>query len=542
MRAGRYTLKTRLAVGGMGEVWLASDEGPHGYRKTVVIKRMLPEAAAFLDYFTNEARLGARLTHQNIVQVLDFFVDEGKHNIVMEYVEGVSVLDLLARGPLTPEQAVFIATQALKGLEFAHNATIDGQPANIVHRDLSPDNLLVSCDAEVKLTDFGIAKANVAWRLQTEAGFKGKWGYISPEALLGQHVDRRADVYGMGVVLYEMLARRRAFPQSSSAYHMTNQIVDGRAEPLAQVAPAVPPAVVAIVEQMMRANRYERLGSAAEAREALLRALPTCIPAERSLAELVQRLSLKRRRLTSPFLRADERSRLAEGAVASTLPHEDTDKLDNAPTRERTLPPLRPTDAAALGDERLAIPPDPSDLAGEPSARLEVPRARGRALAGLAIAAAVAAIPSALYLATHVRVPAQVVATATASPPPAATPGPTTPALAAAPATAEPTPSPPARAPLAPKPAPSRPPSDVARAAASGYISVERMAERTNVSIDGVAIGQAPIHDFEISPGHHELLLTFGGAYVPVREHLQLHANERIVIRAPNRSAARAEQ
>src|SRR5262249_49097541 len=152
------------------------------------------------------------LTHQNIVQVFDFFVEDGRYSIAMEYVEGANVLDLLERRELQPDQAVYIAAQALKGLEFAHNATIDGEPANIVHRDLSPDNLLVSCDAEVKVSDFGIAKASVAWRKEIEASFRGKWGYIAPEALLGQEVDRRADVYAMGVVLYEMLAHMRAFP------------------------------------------------------------------------------------------------------------------------------------------------------------------------------------------------------------------------------------------------------------------------------------------------------------------------------------------
>src|SRR5262249_38675045 len=160
------------------------------------------------------------------------------------------VLEILKRQALTVDQAVLIATQALKGLEFAHNATIDGQPANIVHRDLSPDNLLISCDAEVKLTDFGIAKTTVSWRQQTEAGFKGKWGYISPEALTGGHVDRRADVYAMGVVLYEMLSRQRAFGKASSAYHLTNRILEGQVEPLARIAPHVPAPIVEIVERM----------------------------------------------------------------------------------------------------------------------------------------------------------------------------------------------------------------------------------------------------------------------------------------------------
>ncbi len=296
----------------MGEVWLATDEGPHGFRKNVVLKTMLPEAARFLDYFTSEARLGARLHHQNIVNVLDFFVDDGRHYLVLEYVEGSDLLDLMEHARLTPEMAVYVIAQALRGLEYAHNATIDGRPAQIVHRDISPDNILLSCDAEVKISDFGIAKAEVAWRERTTGNpFKGKWGYVSPEMLLGQDVDRRADVYQMGVVLYELLTGGRAFPGGSSTYHLAAVIVEGKIAPLRQLAPQLPNSLVSVVERMMQPERDQRMPTAEAARTALMKAMPECVHAERALGELVRRATAPKRRLTSPFLRP------GEGGVAS---------------------------------------------------------------------------------------------------------------------------------------------------------------------------------------------------------------------------------
>jgi serine/threonine-protein kinase len=286
VRVRDYTLEERLGAGGMGEVWLATDEGPHGFRKRVVLKTMLPEAARYLDHFTGEARLGARLHHQNLVNVLDFFVDGGRHYLVLEHVDGTTLEELSG---LSAEESVYVACAALRGLDYAHNAVIDGRAANIVHRDLSPDNLLVSRDAEVKVSDFGIARAEVAWREQTTGNpFKGKWGYVSPEMLLGLDVDRRADVYQMGVVLYEMLAGARAFPGGSSTYEMASVIVDGKLRPLAELAPALPKPLIAIVERMLHPDRDQRLATADEARTALMKALPEHVHAERALAERVR--------------------------------------------------------------------------------------------------------------------------------------------------------------------------------------------------------------------------------------------------------------
>ena len=332
MRVRDYTLRLRLGAGGMGEVWLATDEGPHGYRKNVVLKTLLPEAARFLAYFTSEARLGARLSHQNLVNVIDFFVEDGRHYLALEYVEGGDLESLLDAERLSAEMAVSIACSVLRGLEYAHNVRIDGKPANIVHRDISPDNILISCDAEVKVSDFGIAKAEVAWRERTTGNpFKGKWGYVSPEMLLGHDVDRRADVYQVGVVLYEMLTGARAFPGGSSTYHQAAVIVEGKARPIRELNSALPNSLASVVECMMSPERDRRMATAEEARTALLRALPECVHAERPLADLVRRVTAPKRRLTSPFLRAGEGELAQPGVVIAADPDHETvrNHLDN---------------------------------------------------------------------------------------------------------------------------------------------------------------------------------------------------------------------
>jgi serine/threonine protein kinase len=367
LRVRDYTLKVRLGAGGMGEVWLATDEGPHGFRKNVVLKTMLPEAARFLDYFTSEARLGAKLHHQNVVNVIDFFVDGGRHYLVLEYVEGIDLLALIEKARLTPEQSVYVACQALRGLHYAHEAVLDGRPARIVHRDISPDNILVSLGAEVKVSDFGIAKAEVAWREKTTGNpFKGKWGYVSPEMLLGQDVDARADIYQMGVVLYEMLTGGRAFPGGSSTYHLAAVIVEGKVPPLGQVAPELPNSLVSVVECMMHPEREQRMPTAEAARTALMKAMPEHVHAERSLGELVRRATAKGRRPTSPFLRPGEGVVAAPAAPAVVMAAAPLDETVRVAPSEISPAPSGGVPSSVIEDESHELRLGPADEEREP--------------------------------------------------------------------------------------------------------------------------------------------------------------------------------
>lgn len=211
---GRYKLLRLLATGGMGEVFLARQEGPAGFTKTVVIKRILRHLATdqnFIDLFLNEARLAAQLQHPHIAQVFGLENEGNTWFIAMEYVHGRSLRDVIGTAKskglkVPPRIAARLASQALQGLHFAHELTDErGQPLGILHRDVSPENLLVSFSGVVKLVDFGIARA-MSGSVARVGRPRGKLSYMAPELTqTGATIDRRVDVYGMGVVLAESL-------------------------------------------------------------------------------------------------------------------------------------------------------------------------------------------------------------------------------------------------------------------------------------------------------------------------------------------------
>ncbi len=207
---GRYQLKERLALGGMAELFLAEVAGAHGFAKSVVIKRILPtlaEDAQFTSMFISEAKFTAQLSHPNIAQTLEL-CNEGKQLfIVMEYIDGLDVLALLRecahrRSRVPAEVSVYIIKEVLDALDFAHKLTSDdGKPLGIVHRDVSPSNIILSTRGDVKLIDFGIAHAMAETGKTNSGTLKGKYGYMSPEQVLGQEISPKSDVFAAGVVL-----------------------------------------------------------------------------------------------------------------------------------------------------------------------------------------------------------------------------------------------------------------------------------------------------------------------------------------------------
>jgi serine/threonine-protein kinase len=251
-RLGRYRLLKLIATGGMGEVFLARQEGPGGFAKTVVIKRILRHLArdqGFIDLFVNEAKLAAQLQHPHIAQVFGLEREGDSWFISMEYVHGRSLRDVLDEAgrrqlKIPARIAVRLASQALQGLHFAHELKDErGQPLGILHRDVTPENLLVGFSGSVKLVDFGIARAmNGA---ETRVGRpRGKVAYMAPELTVsGAPVDRRADVYAVGVVLYEALTLKRPANAPTTAdealaprrpYEADPQLPDGLNELLAK--------------------------------------------------------------------------------------------------------------------------------------------------------------------------------------------------------------------------------------------------------------------------------------------------------------------
>lgn len=219
-KLGRYELLRRLAIGGMGEIYLARTRGAGGFEKQVIIKTILPHLAAedeFVTKFLDEGRIVVQLTHGNIVPVFDMGEEDGEYFIAMEYVPGLDVRAILKRLSARDEQlpvelALYIGCEVCKGLGYAHRKVgSDGEALSIVHRDVSPSNVLVSQEGEVKIIDFGIARATNKLSQTASGAIQGKCCYMSPEQARGQPLDARSDIFSAGVLLYEMLTLTRPF-------------------------------------------------------------------------------------------------------------------------------------------------------------------------------------------------------------------------------------------------------------------------------------------------------------------------------------------
>jgi serine/threonine-protein kinase len=272
--AGKYQLLARLGQGGMADVFLAVARGPLGFNKLVVLKRLRTndEDDQALQMFLDEARLAARLKHPNIVDTYDVGQEVDSYFIAMEYLEGQPlsrVLKAVGTTRVHPTIWVHIVAEALHGLHHAHELRdYDGSALQIVHRDVSPHNIFVTYEAEVKVVDFGIAKTKLSVA-HTESGLlRGKLGYMAPEQALREPVDRRSDVFAMGVVLWEALAGRKAFDGDMST--MFAKLIQADVPKINEVNPAVDSALALIVGRALKKEPSERYANAAEMREALL--------------------------------------------------------------------------------------------------------------------------------------------------------------------------------------------------------------------------------------------------------------------------------
>jgi phosphate transport system substrate-binding protein len=265
----------------MADVFLAVARGPAGFNKLVVIKRLrasIAEDPAFRLMFLDEARLAARLNHPNVVQTNEVGEHEGYYFLAMEYLEGQPLRRVVnqaqsLRHPLGPVVSARIAADALSALHYAHELRdYDGTPLHIIHRDVSPHNIFVTYDGQVKLVDFGIAKATSS-SAQTESGvLKGKVAYMAPEQVTGDVVDRRADVFAMGIVLWELLTEKRLMLRETAAATLHCLLSAPIPSPL-EIAPNIDPALGAIALKALHREREERFQTAAEMREALVEAV-----------------------------------------------------------------------------------------------------------------------------------------------------------------------------------------------------------------------------------------------------------------------------
>ena len=271
-RIDRYEPLKRLAVGGMAEIFLAKQSGLEGFEKVVVLKRILPHLASdeeFVSMFLDEARIAAKLSHPNIVQIYDLGKADQTYYIAMEYVSGRNVQHLITKqqqlgGHLPVEHVARIMAGVCDGLFYAHGRKdYDGKPLNIVHRDISPQNILVSFAGGVKVVDFGIAKASTQLA-QTRAGvLKGKYAYMSPEQVRGAKVDHRSDIFALGLVMYEMLTGMRAFERDNSLKTLKAIVQEKPLNPR-EMNPDIPMEVVKLLSKALEKNPDRRYKSAQE--------------------------------------------------------------------------------------------------------------------------------------------------------------------------------------------------------------------------------------------------------------------------------------
>jgi serine/threonine-protein kinase len=332
-RLGRYELIGQLATGGMAEIHLARLAGEAGFEKIVVVKRLLPElvaSKAFVAMFLEEAKLVARLDHPNICEVFELGRDGAEYFIVMPYLDGLPASDLIAR-PRDPDRiaqlriAAGIVAQACAGLHHAHELRdAAGASLGLVHRDVSPSNLFVTTAGTVKVLDFGVAKIRGA--SETEAGtIKGKTQYMAPEQLLGQELDRRCDVFALGIVLFELATHQRLFARASD--YLAARAILEEPIPRAETAdPAVPPALGDVIARALERDRTARF---ADARE-LARALDSALAPHGGIADGEQiaaalrdahGIELTAQRTRQLRVLDDARSRATASSHVATQPH-----------------------------------------------------------------------------------------------------------------------------------------------------------------------------------------------------------------------------
>ena len=268
----RYRVVEKLESGGMAEVFRAESEGLQGFRKQVAIKRVLPHLSSkkkFISMFLDEARLSAQLSHSNCVQVFDIGVGDNAFFIVMEFVDGANLKSIIEHIKKTGhdfpvEHAVYLSLELCKGLSYAHELTDNsGVPLHIVHRDMSPPNVLITKNGEVKIVDFGLAKANSQLEKSEPGIIKGKFSYLSPEAAMGQEVDLRTDIFAVGIILWELLSGQRLF-LGDTDFQTVKRVQAAQVPSISQINRKVPLELEKIMARALARDPAARYGTARE--------------------------------------------------------------------------------------------------------------------------------------------------------------------------------------------------------------------------------------------------------------------------------------
>lgn len=347
----RYHAVRKIADGGSAEVFLGEQQGAAGFRRPVVLKRIRPTLWAdehFRELLLEEAHLAMSLHHPNLVEVLDVGESNGRYFLVLELVDGWTLGQVARRGrqaglPLPPELCVYVAAEICRGLSYAHQRTRGGVPLGVVHRDVCPNNVLVSMHADVKVTDFGIARANTRIDTTRSGMVRGKPMYMSPEQARAEALDARSDLFAVGTVLFQLLTGQLPFPGPSDREYLA-QICNTDAPALATLRDDLPKELSRLVKKAMSRFRDDRFASAQEMLQAL---------------EHVQRTTLK----------PAGRSELEAWLRALSA------KDGETPILKQTLPPAPPPDEP----EWISLSAEQSVVEDQTATEQEVPRFRAPA-------------------------------------------------------------------------------------------------------------------------------------------------------------------
>lgn len=325
----RYTITERLDQGGMAEVFRGVAESIQGFKKSVAIKRILPNLTQnekFVSMFLDEAKLSLYLQHANIVQVFDIGQADQIYFLVMEYINGCNLKHLLERlkkrnRKIELAPAIYVMIECCKALNYAHNLENpeNGEPLHIVHRDISPPNILLSKMGEIKLVDFGLAKANSQIESTDPGVVKGKFSYLSPEAASGLEVDHRADIFAVGIILWEMFTGRRLF-YGDTDYQTVELVRQARIPSAAALNPDIAPELEGIIRKALERDPNQRYQEAADLGDALSQFLFShrMKVTARDIASLVKDAAIEQERA---------RSQKPKGSVIDRLINDEMGKL-----------------------------------------------------------------------------------------------------------------------------------------------------------------------------------------------------------------------
>jgi serine/threonine protein kinase len=356
---GKYTLFERIGRGGMADVYKGRISGPAGFERVFVVKRILPhlsDDATFIKMFVEEAKMSARLNHPNIVQIFELGAVEGEYFISMEYVRGRDLAETMraiwkTTGPPRPELVAYIGREACRALAYAHSLTDEaGRPLGMIHRDVSPSNIMLSYEGAVKLLDFGIAKALGEAPETTKSGtMKGKYAYMAPEQTEGDDVDHRIDIFSCGIVLHEVLTGRRLFKGTNDVLTI-ERVRRCEVPPPSQQNPMVPPQLDAVILRALAKDPDRRYGTAADMADALDDVVHAARFQPTHLAQLLYDLFPIEGGAPAPRLSVNSSSHVSSSSIRSL-------RSPTVPPVSRSFSPAPPPPLSGFGASDLSLKP-----------------------------------------------------------------------------------------------------------------------------------------------------------------------------------------